>query len=165
MSRKGAQLAGLCADVDALLKYCSNNGQNQIIQHTFRNVSYLEVRFCVSTITALEEQEIWTYHMMNGSAIAWIAAPLKEACTLWPWPRPQKPAFKSMAPKLKGVSWAFRSSLLLCPPHIRVSSVLSFPKQAQHRTHMVRSSFWLSHCRIINCLFWSSDLSSRSKDL
>lgn len=62
-----------------LLKYCSNDGQNQIIQHTFRNVSYLELRFCYSTTTTLEEPEIWTYRIINGSAIAWIAAPLKEA--------------------------------------------------------------------------------------
>lgn len=66
-----------------LLKYCSEDGQNQIIQHTFRNVSYLEVRFCFSTITTLEEPEIRTYHIINGSAIAWIAVPLKEAlCAL-----------------------------------------------------------------------------------
>lgn len=62
-----------------LLKYCKNDGQNQIIQHTFRDVSYLEVRFCFSMITTREEPEIWTYHIINVSAIAWIAAPLKEA--------------------------------------------------------------------------------------
>lgn len=38
------------ADVDVLLKYCSNDGQNQIIQHTFRNVNYLEVRFCFTKV-------------------------------------------------------------------------------------------------------------------
>lgn len=55
MSGKCTQLAEPIhparADVDMLLKYCSNDGQNQIIQHTFRNVNYLEVRFCFSMIT------------------------------------------------------------------------------------------------------------------